>query len=105
MGSGRVVENYGKLSGFHDPRGSLWVLYMVEQVLMICKVAAGGCARQLPCEIVRFEVAGGGGREGWQGILGQMRRRNSAASRATWRWHRHNVPPPKHEGWFGCDPR
>ena len=39
------------------PRGSLWVLYMVEQVLMICKVAVGGCARQLQREIVRFEAA------------------------------------------------
>src|SRR6266404_7283698 len=39
------------------PRGSLWVLYMVEQVLMICKVVVGGCARQLQREIVRFEAA------------------------------------------------
>jgi hypothetical protein len=30
---------------------------MVEQVLMICKVAVGGCARQLQREIVRFEAA------------------------------------------------
>ena len=59
------------------PRGSLWVLYVVEQVLMICKVAVGGCARQLQREIVRFEAAGRGWREGWQGILGQRRRRDS----------------------------
>ena len=44
-------------------RGSLWVLYMVEQVLMICKIAVGGCARQLRREIVRFEAAGRGGEE------------------------------------------
>jgi hypothetical protein len=43
---------------------------MVEQVLMICKVAVGGCARQLQREIVCFEAAGRGWREGWQGILG-----------------------------------
>ncbi len=58
-------------------RGSLWVLYMVEQVLMICKIAVGGCARQLRREIVCFEVAGRGWREDWQSILGQIRRRNS----------------------------
>ena len=28
-------------------RGSLWVLYMAEQVLRICEVAVGGCVRQL----------------------------------------------------------
>ena len=29
------------------PRGSLWGLYRVEQVRMICEVAVGNCARQL----------------------------------------------------------
>jgi len=33
------------------PRGSLWVLYVVEQVGMICKVAVGDCARPLQREI------------------------------------------------------
>jgi hypothetical protein len=51
------------------PRGSLWVLYMAEQVPMICKVAVGGWARQLQREIVRFEAAGRGlekaGRRFW----------------------------------------
>jgi len=64
------------------PRGSLWVLYLVEQVLMICKVAVGGCVRQLQREIGRFEAAGRGWREGWQGILGQMRRRDSVRAGA-----------------------
>ena len=41
---------------------------------MICKVAVGGCARQLQGEIVRFEAAGRGWREGRRDILGQMRR-------------------------------
>jgi hypothetical protein len=59
------------------PRGSIWVLYMVEQVLMICKVAVGGCARQLQREMARFEAGGQGWREGWQGILGQLRRKDS----------------------------
>jgi hypothetical protein len=39
---------------------------------MICKVAVGGCARQLQREIVRFEAAGRGWREEWQGVLGQL---------------------------------
>jgi hypothetical protein len=51
------------------PRGSLWVLYVGEQVLMICKVAVGGNARQLEREIVCFEAAGRGWGEGWLGIL------------------------------------
>jgi len=50
------------------------VLYMVEQVLMMFKDAVGGAARQLQREIVCFEAAGGGWREVWSGILGQMRR-------------------------------
>jgi len=45
------------------PRGSLWVLYMVEQVRMSCRVGIGGCARQLQREIVGFEAAGRGWRE------------------------------------------
>ena len=45
------------------PRGSLWVLYMAEQVLTICKVAVGGCVRRVQHEIVRFEAAGRGGEE------------------------------------------
>ena len=57
------------------PRGSLWVLYVVEQGLMICKVAVCGCEQQLQREIVCFVAAGRGWGEGWQGILGQMRRR------------------------------
>ena len=63
-------------------RGSLWVLYKVEQVLMICNVGIGGCARQLQGGIVRFEAAGRGWREGWQGILGQLRRRDSVRAGA-----------------------
>jgi hypothetical protein len=46
-------------------------LYMVEQVRMICKIAVGGCARQLQREMARFEAGGQGWREGGQGILGQ----------------------------------
>jgi hypothetical protein len=34
-------------------RVSLWVLYVIEQVPMICKVAIGGCVRQLHREKVR----------------------------------------------------
>jgi hypothetical protein len=34
-------------------RVSLWVLYVIEQVRMICKVAIGGCVRQLHREKVR----------------------------------------------------
>jgi hypothetical protein len=64
------------------PRGSLWVLNMVEQVLMICKVAVGGCVRQLQREIVRFEAAGRGWREGWRGMVGQLRRRDSVRAGA-----------------------
>jgi hypothetical protein len=33
------------------PRGSLWVLYRVEQVRMICKVAVGSCGWELQREI------------------------------------------------------
>jgi len=55
---------------------------MVEQVLTIWKVAVGDCVRQLQREIVCFEAAGKGWREGWQGILGQLRRRDSVRAGA-----------------------
>jgi hypothetical protein len=57
-------------------------LYTVEQVPMICKVAVGGCARQLQREIARFEAAGRGWREGWQSILVQLGRRDSVRAGA-----------------------
>ena len=63
-------------------RGSLWVLYKVEQVLMICKVGIGGCARQLQRGIVRFEPAGRGWRDGWQGKVGELRHRDPVGAGA-----------------------
>jgi hypothetical protein len=36
---------------------------MIEQVLMSCEVAVGGCARKLQAEIVFFEAAGRGWRK------------------------------------------
>ena len=53
------------------PRASLWVLYVVEQVRLMCRADVGGCARQLQREIVQIERAGRGWREGGQGIVGQ----------------------------------
>jgi hypothetical protein len=41
------------------PRGSLWVLYMDEQISMIWEVAVGGCARQLQRERVERRIARG----------------------------------------------
>src|SRR2546430_17113685 len=67
-------------------RGSLWVLYKVEQVLMICNVGIGGCARQLQGGIVRFEAAGRGWRDSRQGILGERRRRDSVGAGARGRF-------------------
>jgi len=86
----RQVVDRGPLEGrfrYSDlkeaaPRGSLWGLYTVEPVPMVCKVAVGGCARQLPREIVRFEAAGRGWREGGQDILGQMRHTSSVRAGA-----------------------
>src|SRR2546430_16036614 len=63
-------------------RGSLWVLYKVEQVLMICNVGIGGCARQLQGGIVRFEAAGRGWGDSRQGILGERGRRDSVGGGA-----------------------
>src|SRR5437879_4683417 len=42
-----ALEGRFRYSDLKDaaPRGSLWVLYMAEQVLTICKVAVGGCVR------------------------------------------------------------
>ena len=67
-------------------RGSLWVLYKVEQVLMICNVGIGGCARQFQGGIVRFEAAGRGWRDSRQGILGERRRRDSVGAGARGRF-------------------
>ena len=49
--------------------------------LMICKVAVGGCVRQLQREIVCFEAAGRGWREGWQGMRKLIAFRKSIAIR------------------------
>jgi hypothetical protein len=68
------------------PGVGLWVLYRGEQVRMICKVGVGGCARQLQREIVCFEAAGRGWREGWQGILGELRRRDPVRAGARGRF-------------------
>jgi hypothetical protein len=54
-------------------RGSLWVWYVVEQVLTICKVAVGSRAGPLQREVVGIERVGRDRRERWQSILGQMR--------------------------------
>jgi hypothetical protein len=65
--SGQVVDR-GALEGrfrYSDlkeaaPRVSLWVLYVVEQVGLMCRVAVGRCVRRLQCEIVGIERAGRG---------------------------------------------
>src|ERR1039457_2141358 len=80
----RQVVDHGALGGrfrYSDlkeaaPGASLWVLYVVEQARQRYRVAVGGSARQLQREIVGIERTGRGWREGWQGIVGQLRRRD-----------------------------
>ena len=45
-------------------RGSLWVLYVIEEVPMIYKVAVGGCVRQLEREKVQRRLMPGCSVEG-----------------------------------------
>ena len=61
-------------------------MYVVEQVLMSWKVAVGGWWRQWLSAIACFEPARRGWREGWEGLVGQMRRRDPVRAGACGRF-------------------